>query len=78
MVAEYCRRICCWETLLAAAGPVPAAAAAAAAVAALAAAWPQKAGSHRAVSSSDAVMSTPKGTRPRALHASTCSNSSAK
>lgn len=45
-------------------------------VTALAAAGPQKLASHRAVSSNDAVISTPKGTRPRALHASTCGRSS--
>jgi hypothetical protein len=74
IVAEYCRRICCCERLLAVKLAAPGTFAAAA-TAALAAAGLQKVGSHSAVSTNDAVMSTPKGTRPRARHASTCSSS---
>lgn len=74
IVAAYCNRNCCCDTpelvfsqSAAAARPVPGAAAEDAA-----AGRAQKLASHKAVSSRDAVMSTPKGTRPRALHASTC------
>lgn len=73
MVAAYSSRNCCCDTLELVVSQVLAAAAQSAAPAEDAAAGrAQKLGSHKAVSSRDAVMSTPKGTRPRALHASTC------
>lgn len=62
MAAEYCSRICCCEG-------APGGGAAAAATPAGGA---QKLASSSAVSRSEAVISTPSGTRPRARQASTC------
>lgn len=67
MAAAYCMRSCCCD-----------AAAAACCCAAAAADELQKLASHSAVSRSKAVMSTPRGTRPRARQASTCARSSSR